>query len=170
MAAGISSYDVASAAAAVTATSAVVAWAATTARPAPADPPVTLPKLPKLPKRPAETVGLVAALIAALVAFVLPPDTHLESVQEVSAILLLAAAALRGYRLARPGPAVLDRLTRVLALVPACGLFGGACVVALYDGFDELDWWGPLLVGFAGGGALALVAGLSWRQQPAQPR
>ncbi|MEV0566965.1 hypothetical protein [Dactylosporangium sp. NPDC050588] len=166
MAAGLSPYDVATAAAAVTATSAVVAWAATTARPAPADPPVTLPKLPN---RPAETVGLVAALIAALVAFVLPPAAQLESVQEVSAILLLAAAALRGYRLTRPGPAVLDRLASVLALVPACGLFGGACVVALYDGLDDLDWWGFWLGGLVVGGALALVAGLSWRQ-PTQPR
>ncbi|GAA1532330.1 hypothetical protein GCM10009827_057730 [Dactylosporangium maewongense] len=167
MAAGLSSYVVASAAAAVAATGAVVAWAATTARPAPADPPVTLSKLPN---RPAEIRGLAAALIAAVVVFAVPPSNQVESVQEVSAVLLLAAAALRWYRLTRPGPAVLDRLTQVLALVPACGLFGGACVVALYDGLDELDWWGPWLGSLVLGGALALVAGLSWRQQPTQPR
>lgn len=166
MAADLISYDVASAAAAVAATGAVVVWAVRSARPAPVHPPTTLPKLAT---RPAELVGLVSALIAAVVAYAVPPDNQVESLQQVSATLLLAAAALRGYRLTRPGPAVLDRLTRVLAVAPACGLFGGACVVALYDGTGNLDWWLRWLGGLAVAGVLALVAGRSWRQ-PVQPR
>ncbi|MFF5235289.1 hypothetical protein [Dactylosporangium sp. NPDC000521] len=166
MAAGLTSYEVASAAAAVAATGAVVVWTVRSARPAPVHPPTTLPKLAP---RPAEVVGLVSALIAAVVAFALPPDQPVESVQQVSAVLLLAAAALRGYRMTRPGPATLDRLTRALVMAPGCGLLGGAVVVGLYDGSDEGAWWFQWLGGLAAAGILALVAGRSWRQ-PVQPR
>ncbi|MEV4512261.1 hypothetical protein AB0K00_25265 [Dactylosporangium sp. NPDC049525] len=88
----------------------------------------------------------------------------MESAPRLSAVLLLAAAALRGYRLARPGPSVLDRLSVVLAVVPACALLAGAAVAALYDGTDDivpsLRWLG----GYVVAAALALYAARSWRK------
>ncbi|WP_327000333.1 hypothetical protein OHA72_35055 [Dactylosporangium sp. NBC_01737] len=119
---------------------------------------------PKLAGGPAEIRGLVSVLLAAAVVVVVPGSHSVESAEWLSALVLVLAVALRGYRLARPGPAVLDRLTVALALVPACALFGGASVVVAYDGSDDLSWWGPWLLGYVVAGVLALVAARAWRK------
>ncbi|WP_432988911.1 hypothetical protein [Dactylosporangium sp. CA-233914] len=136
---------------------AVVLWVSRTRRPEPA--PAEPPTAPKLTAGGAEIAGLAAVLVAAVLAVAAPVSLDPGPFGWLSVLALVAAAALRWYRLARPAPPVLDRLTAVLALVPACALLVGAIFIE-FSSYPIERW----VICDAVGGALALAAGLRWRR------
>jgi hypothetical protein len=136
---------------------AVALWATRTARPEAAE--ATEPAVaPKLPAGGAEAGALVAVVVAAALALIAPLRLSGDLFSVLTALLLLAGALVRGYRLGRPGPPVLDRLAAVLALVPSSALLVGALFMVLRDASSR---W---MTFYAAAGVLALAAGLRWRR------
>ncbi|MEU7876475.1 hypothetical protein [Dactylosporangium sp. NPDC049140] len=135
---------------------AVAIWATRTARPG-ADAPAEPGPAPRLPAGAAEVGGLVAVVLAAAGNLAASPVTGSLYADWLTVLGLVLAAALRGYRLARPGPRVLDHLGAVLALVPAFALLAAAVSLLL----DHNLTVSPV---YAVAGGLALAAGLRWRR------
>ncbi|MER7272935.1 hypothetical protein ABT369_00620 [Dactylosporangium sp. NPDC000244] len=139
----------------------IAVWATRTARPqtAEADDATTLPKLPG---DGAEKGGLAAVAFAAIVTAVATTGIQALRFGWLMVLGLVLAAAIRGYRLRRPGPPVLDRLAAVLAVVPGCALLAGAIYVLIQGSYSgrDLAW----VLGHAVAGALALIVGLRWKR------
>jgi hypothetical protein len=138
---------------------AVAVWVTRSARaprPAPATPPG---RIPRLPVRAIEIGGVLAVVAAATTLVRIAFDYEIAALERVSALMLTAAAICRTYRLARAGPAVLDRLTVALALVPACALLTGGLTLIASGQFDD----GRASV-YPLAGVLALATGLAWRR------
>ncbi|WP_238013288.1 hypothetical protein KZZ52_40885 [Dactylosporangium sp. AC04546] len=160
MAVDFAAYAVTGAAAAAVGASAVVLWARRTARPTPA-PEADAGDVPPRSGGPAEFATLAAVVVAAVVGLLTTRNVTVQAVPEVAALLLLAGAGLRGYRLTRPGPAVLDRLAAVLVLVPAVAMLGGTVFLLL---LGPLDAGLVVTLGYAVSAAITLPVGLAWRR------
>ncbi|WP_433615644.1 hypothetical protein ACQP2P_12210 [Dactylosporangium sp. CA-139114] len=140
---------------------ATAVWATRTARSEPAEAD-DAPAVPKPLGGGAETWAVAAVAVAAIVAALASPRPLGLPFDWLVVLGLVLAATLRGYRLSRPGPAVLDRLAAVLAVVPGCALLAGAMFMA-FDGTSGgrvLLW----MLGYAVAGALALIVGLRWQR------
>jgi hypothetical protein len=137
----------------VAAVSAVSVWVVNSARKPRTEPADTPHSSPKIDATLTEIAAMVVVAVMPALFLVRLLLGQASPVEAVAMLSLFGAAVLRGIRLRRAGPPVIDRLTAVLALVPGCGLLIGVFVLLLATHFSFNDEGSTYLI--AGGPVLA---------------